>query len=150
MSPWRWWPSWLKWRGQNLGGARPVRSLGERGEDQAAKYLRRRKHRIVARRHRTRYGELDLITMDGNTIVFVEVKTRSVGACDESPAEAVDIVKQRQLTRAALAFLRSRGLLGQRCRFDVVAIAWPAHSPRPAAIRHFVSAFESTDQTSLY
>ena len=51
-------------------------NLGAAGEKAAAKYLRRRGYRIVARNYRCRGGEIDLIALDADTIVFVEVKTR--------------------------------------------------------------------------
>ena len=59
-------------------------SFGELGERRAARYLRRLGYKIVARRHRTRYGEFDLIAVDGRTVVFVEVKSRRT-ECRDSP-----------------------------------------------------------------
>ena len=54
----------------------PKKTLGQRGEEAAARYLRRKRYKILARSHRFRLGELDLVALDGRTIVFVEVKTR--------------------------------------------------------------------------
>ena len=70
------------------------RSLGQRGEDAAAKFLRKLGYIIVARGHRDRIGEIDLIAVEGRTVVFVEVKTRSSQDAGH-PAEAVDDDKQR-------------------------------------------------------
>lgn len=116
------------------------RLLGERGEREAAGFLRRKGYRVLARRYRTRRGEIDLIARDGDTLVFVEVKTRRVGA----PAEAVTLQKQRRLARAAYEFAREQRVLGQRARFDVVAIVWP-DDRRPPSIEHLPHAFEPPD-----
>ena len=98
--------------------------LGDAGERVAARYLRRAGMKILLRRHRTPQGEIDLICREGNTVVFVEVKTRR-GTGTGLPAEAVDTAKQRQLTRLALAFLKAHRLLEHPARFDVVGIVWP-------------------------
>ena len=117
-----------------------ARWLGLRGEDFAAKHLRALGYIIIARNHRSRYGELDLIARDGNTLVFVEVKTRKSDAYG-SPLEAVTAEKQRQISRAALAWLKWKKLLNQRTRFDVVGLVWEpdANSPKVTHIKH---AFE--------
>ena len=120
------------------------RSLGARGERAAARLLRRRGYRIVARGFRLRdRGEIDLVAVDGRTVVFVEVKTRR-GDARGRPAEAVDARKQRRLTRLATAFLRRHDLLGCSARFDVVAVTWPADRGRPA-IEHIPHAFEAVE-----
>jgi putative endonuclease len=116
------------------------RMLGDRGERLAARYLRRHGLRIIVRGYRTSRGEIDLIARDGDTLVFVEVKTRRAG----QPAEAVTPEKQRRIARAALEFARRHGLLGHRARFDVVAIVWPDDG-RPPTIEHFPNAFEAPD-----
>jgi len=113
------------------------RVLGDAGERAAARDLRRRGFRVITRGYRTARGEIDLIARDGDTLVFVEVKTRRSG----HPAEAVTPEKQRRLTLAALHFLRKYQLLEQRCRFDVVAVVWPEGSATPT-IEHFPNAFE--------
>lgn len=119
---------------------RPPRPLGARGEAAAARFLRRKGYRIVARQARDAYGELDLVAVDQGVLVFVEVKTRQ-GDSAGHPAEAVDAEKQRRVIRAALAFLRRHRLLEQPVRFDVVAVRWPAGARRPL-IEHFIHAFE--------
>ncbi|MEO8272294.1 MAG: YraN family protein [Aureliella sp.] len=118
------------------------RRLGPAGEQAAARYLQRLGYRIVARGHRQRLGEIDLIALDGDCLVFVEVKTWSSGE-DGDPSLAVDRRKQEKLSRAALVYLKRRGLLEQRCRFDVVSIVWPAGQRAQPTIRHFPSAFEA-------
>jgi putative endonuclease len=124
-----------------------ARTLGEQGEAIAARYLKRRGFKIVAHRDRSRLGELDLVAVDGRTIVFVEVKTRR-SAKKGRPTEAIDHAKQCQLTRAALAFLKSHGLLEERARFDVIAIIWP-DGVEPH-IEHFRDAFSAKGLSSQF
>lgn len=115
--------------------------LGDRGERAAARFLRKQGYRILARQYSSPAGEIDLIALDGETIVFVEVKTRADTAAGE-PAEAVTPAKQKQLTKLALAYLKRRKLLQRRARFDVVSVLWPEGTKRPE-IRHFKNAFEA-------
>ena len=122
--------------------------LGKRGERAAAKYLRRLGYKIVARGERDRVGELDLVAVDGATIVFVEVKTRASHDAG-SPGEAVDQEKQRRLTRVALTYLKRHDLLEYRARFDVVAITWTDNSRRPT-IEHIKNAFEAVGQGQMF
>jgi putative endonuclease len=97
--------------------------LGRRGEHAAERGLRRRGYRIVARNFRAAHAEIDLIAMDGDTIVFVEVKTRNgIGAGE--PADSVDERKQERMRRAAEAFAARRGMSDRAMRFDVVAITF--------------------------
>lgn len=121
----------------------PPLSLGERGERLAARYLRRKGYVIIARGQRNRYSEIDLIVVDGRTVVFVEVKTRTHQQAGH-PAEAVDRDKQRRMTRAAEVYRRKHDLHEVSMRFDVIAITWPANERHPQ-IEHFVSAFEAAD-----
>lgn len=116
------------------------RIIGRRGEDRAAQYLRRRGYRILARNWRCRLGEIDLIALDGDTLVFVEVKTRR-GDLFGSPELAVTPRKQRQLTKAALSFIMSRKLGHLPGRFDVVAIR---HTAQGEEITYLPGAFEVT------
>lgn len=122
--------------------------LGRRGERAAERYLRRRGYKIVARGSRCRFGEIDLVAIDGRTVVFVEVKTRRV-IDDESPSVAVDDIKQQRLTRSALMFLRAHGLLEQAARFDVVAVTWPDGRRNPT-IEYIQNAFEPTDLWQMF
>lgn len=113
--------------------------LGDRGERAAVRYLKRLGYRILARQSLSRIGEIDIIALDGDCIVFVEVKTRSSEVAGR-PEEAVTPAKQQQLARAALAWLKRRGLLEARSRFDVISIVWkPSEAP---VITHYRHAFE--------
>jgi putative endonuclease len=122
--------------------------LGARGEAAAARYLKRRGYKIVARGDRLKSGEIDLVAVDRQTVVFVEVKTRDSSDAGH-PSEAVDAAKQHRLTRAAVTFLKRHGLLQCAARFDVVAVTWPAGQRRPA-IEHFPNAFEASGRDGLF
>jgi putative endonuclease len=122
--------------------------LGDSGERLASRYLRRLGYRILARRYRTEWGEIDLVARDGSAIVFVEVKTRRSHAAGR-PDEAVDACKQARLTRLALAFLKRFNLLEHPARFDVVAIVWQEGGRGPH-ISHFQNAFEAVGRGQLY
>jgi putative endonuclease len=121
------------------------RLLGDRGERAAARFLRRRGLRVLLRGYRTRFGEIDLIARDGETLVFVEVKARRQGV----PAEAVTAEKQRRITLAALQFLRKHRLLDVRSRFDIVAIVWPDERGQPQ-IEHIPNAFEAVGRGQMF
>ena len=123
-------------------------TLGERGERQAARYLRRQGYKILFMRHRQRYGEFDVLAVEGKTIVFVEVKTRR-SEDQGRPAEAVDTHRQARLTRAALAFLKSHHLLEYASRFDVVEVIWPDNRRRPT-IRQIKNAFPAVGRGQFF
>ena len=127
----------------------PNRPLGARGERAAERFLKRLGYKIVARGDRLRrLDELDLVAVDGRTVVFVEVKTRHRDDAGH-PAEAVDPVKQRRLTRLAVLYLRRHGLLGYPARFDVVAVIWPDGQRYPR-IEHFQNAFEALGRDEAF
>jgi putative endonuclease len=79
--------------------------LGRIGEDLALAHLERLGYALVARNHRTRYGELDLVVFDGTTLVFAEVKTRRTNGTGRGPWEALHKRKRRQVRRMAAAYL---------------------------------------------
>jgi putative endonuclease len=126
----------------------PQKTLGQRGEAAAARYLCRRGYKVLARGSRIGPGELDLVMLDRETIVFVEVKTRQTHDAGH-PAEAVDEQKQRRLTKLAVTFLKRHGLLERPARFDVIAITWPASKCRPT-IEHIKDAFEAVGKWEFY
>ena len=95
--------------------------LGSEGERQAETYLRHQRYVILRRNYRCRAGEVDLVALDGHTVVFVEVKTRTQEGFG-SPLEAVDRRKQRQIRRAAQYYLRENRLHDRNARFDVVGV----------------------------
>jgi putative endonuclease len=100
-------------------------SLGKSGEECACRELERRGYTILARRYRTRFGEIDIIARDGQTVVFVEVKARTSERYGD-PAEAVTLHKQARVTAMAEDYLARRRLHNVPCRFDVVAVSFEA------------------------
>ena len=105
-------------------------ALGKTGEDLACAELRRRGYAILARRYRTRLGELDIVARQGDTLVFVEVKARATLRFG-TPGEAVGWRKQRQLVLMARDFLARSRLWRVPCRFDVVAVLVPEDGAAP-------------------
>lgn len=95
--------------------------LGKQGEDLACRELRRRGYVILARRFRTRHGEIDIIARDGDVLVFVEVKARTSRSFGGALG-AVTPRKQRQVVAMAQRYLARAGWSTRPCRFDVVAV----------------------------
>ena len=103
-------------------------TCGKLGEDLACAELERRGYAILARRYRTRAGEIDIVARDGETLVFVEVKARATRAFGD-PAEAITPLKRRRLGRMALDYLARLPRAPGPCRFDVVAILMDTAPP---------------------
>jgi len=101
----------------------PPRSgtLGRFGEDVACDYLTENDYRILDRNWRTRKGELDIICMQDDLLVFVEVKTRGPGSL-EMPGEALNTGKKIRLLRAASEYLTKKHLWEKASRFDLIAL----------------------------
>lgn len=122
--------------------------LGDKGERAAVRVLKKAGYKILAKQYVNQFGEIDVIAMDGDQIVFVEVKTRQSTEHGQ-PHEAVDARKQRKLTKLGLAWLKKHKRLEQSARFDVISIVWPDTSAEPE-IQHFVHAFEATGHGQFY
>ena len=113
-------------------------TLGKLGEDLACEELQRRGYAILARRYRRRGGELDIVARDGQTVVFVEVKTRE-GCEYGGGAESVTRLKRSRMASVALDYLSRHRLSDCPCRFDVVAVDMNDQQPR---IELFQNAFD--------
>ena len=137
-----WFTRFLK----NTRGAR--QQFGNRGEAEAARFLEGLGYKILHWQLRGRYGELDLVALDGDTIVFVEVKTRASTAAGH-PTESITLAKQGKITRSALAFLKKNRWLNRKARFDVVSIIWPKGG-EPPLIQHYINAFEPVGFGQMY
>jgi putative endonuclease len=98
----------------------PAQVAGGGAEEAAARFLARRGLEIVGRNFRTRFGEIDLIARDGETLVFVEVRMRSSGRFGGAAA-SVDGVKRSRIEAAARQYL-ARLPREPACRFDVVSL----------------------------
>jgi putative endonuclease len=115
------------------------RSLGARGERLAARYARKTLgFSILARNVRSPDGEIDLIALDGQCLVFIEVRTRASDAFG-APETSIRSNKRRFLIRAARWYLRRHRVKNLSPRFDVIAIIWPAEGE--PVIRHHRSVF---------
>jgi putative endonuclease len=112
--------------------------LGRRGEDVAEQFLRGQRFEIVARNFRCRAGEIDLVALDGQALVFVEVRSRR-GARRGTGLESVTPRKQAQVARVAQYFLAGRGWCEREARFDVIGIDFETEPPR---VEHVRAAFE--------
>jgi putative endonuclease len=104
-------------------------SLGNKGEELAADFLKNSGYKILYRNYKTKLGEIDIIAKDKEAICFVEVKTRSSDrfGCG---SEAVFKVKQRQIAKAALSFLKQKKFLDKKARFDVVSLDCSSLEPK--------------------
>jgi putative endonuclease len=118
----------------------PRQFFGKIGEDLACAELQRRGYAILARRYRTRFGEIDIVARDGQTTVFVEVKARD-GEEFGGGAAAVTNWKQRRVSNMALDYIARHRLHDRPCRFDVVVVAVAAGCPR---IEVYKDAFDSS------
>ena len=108
---------------------------GARGEKLARRFLRSHGYKILYRNFRAcGGGEIDIVCRDGDTLVFVEVKTRST-AYFGAPSEAVNPEKQRLITRGALAWLRMLDNPDIYFRFDIVEIVMEPDGPSCNLIR---------------
>ena len=114
------------------------RKLGERGEDAAAAFLDRVGMTVVERNWRTGAGEIDIVALDGDVVVFCEVKTRRTVA-KGTPEDAVTPAKQRRYAKLAAAYLQKAGLNGVEVRFDVISLLVLAEDR--ALLRHHRAAF---------
>ena len=109
--------------------------LGELGEDLALQRIRALGYRKILRNYRCPLGEIDLIAMDGDTLVFIEIKTRK-GRSVGYAKEAVNARKQRQLSKVALAYMKSNNCHDVRARFDVVAVCVGQGEPEIQVIKN--------------
>jgi putative endonuclease len=128
-------PWWRRW-------------FGTRSERAAAQFLKRLGYRIVARNYSCPLGELDLVAVEGCSVVFVEVRSTSTEDMS-GPANSVDTAKQRRLTELALHFLKKHRLLNCSARFDVLTLSWPAGRRKPQ-IAHYRNAFEAVGRFQLH
>lgn len=111
----------------------PRAQLGAQGEEIAAAHLARAGLRVVARNFRTRRGEVDIVAQDGETLVFVEVRTRRTASFG-SPEESVTARKRRRIVLAAQQYLQEHGLEARPWRVDVAAVVLRAGAPE---VRHY-------------
>ena len=95
--------------------------LGLLGEEIAARELASRGYTILERRYRTRFGEIDIVAEEGDTLVFVEVRARATSEFGRA-AESVTDGKKRKVTAMAVDYLARHHATHRPCRFDVVTV----------------------------
>ncbi len=126
----------------------PPANLGKRGELATERWLLKAGWIIIERGYQDRFGEIDLIAVENDSIVFVEVKTRTHDELGD-PAEAVDESKQKRITQTAKGYLKWHDLTEYPVRFDVVSIVWHSKKREPEIV-HYRNAFEPTGDFQLY
>ena len=112
-------------------------NLGTQGEALAAAHLEGLGMRIVGRNYRSRYGEVDLVAREGETLVFVEVKTRR-GDSYGTPEESVTPRKLDRLAKTAARYLQQHGLDQSAWRVDLIAIKLGKDGPTINHVRSIV------------
>ncbi len=117
---------------------------GHAAESAAAAYLEAQGFAVIARNHRTRRGEVDLVCRDGGTLCFVEVRSRTRLEYG-TPAASVTAAKARKVVAAATDWAMRHGGLAQAMRFDVVAVDLSSREPR---FTHFRNAFDAEGRTT--
>jgi len=132
---------WFK-RTEDHRTARQI--LGARGEKAATKYLRRHGYKILLRNFRSGKAEVDIVARHKDWLVFVEVKTRETEQFG-APGEAVQRDKQRNLSKAALDYLRLLGNPRIHFRFDVVEVVQRKSVRKPDDIRLIQNAFDLSE-----
>ncbi len=106
-----------------------TRTVGDEGEERAARFYRERGFEIVERNFRTKYGEIDIIARKGDTLVFAEVKTLP-GGDGETFARELNSTKRNRIIESAKCFLQNhRKYNSHIVRFDAVAVDMPGAPP---------------------
>jgi putative endonuclease len=118
-------------------------ALGILGENAACAELQRRGYAVLARRYHTRAGEIDIVAMDGPTLVFVEVKARTTAEYGD-PAEAVTLQKQGKVAAMARDYLTKMEVTNVPCRFDVVTLILDERG-EAVALTVYPNAFDAPD-----
>lgn len=115
------------------------RERGQRGEGAAADFLEKLGYKIQARNFRTRYGEIDLIASDGDTLIFVEVRSRYTANLGP-PEESISYKKRARLRQLALLYLSAYPGSWKGLRFDVVTVNYTGRMEQPL-IKLYQNAF---------
>jgi len=119
--------------------------FGKQAENAAAKFLQGLGYKLIMRNYKTKLGEIDIIAENKGVICFVEVKARHSSLFGE-PEEAVSSAKQRQISKAAICYLKENNFLERPARFDVVSLLYTKDLPRIELIEN---AFELNPNFSI-
>ena len=115
--------------------------LGRKGEAAARQHLLRRGYKLLAANYSTPQFEIDMIAKDGDTLCFIEVKTRT-GVKKGLPREAVTPAKQKKIIMGAQYYLSRKKITGTRLRFDVVEVLYKDGSHTDCDITVIPNAFQ--------
>jgi putative endonuclease len=108
--------------------------LGRKGEEIACSFLKDNGYKIIKKNFHTKFGQLDIVAKDRNILCFIEVKTRRTDAYG-LPSEAISSLKQRQISKVALMYLKENKLMNIKARFDVVSILFNKKEARVDLIK---------------
>lgn len=111
--------------------------VGNKGESIAEDYLKRKGYKIIRKNYRCRFGEVDIIARDNDTIVFIEVRTKQNDNFG-SPQDSITPAKIEKISKTSLSFIQEKKLTGFSYRFDFIAITFPQGKPN---IEHIENAF---------
>jgi len=114
------------------------KKTGKMGEDIAIAFLKKKGYKIIERNYRCVFGEVDVVAHDRSDIVFVEVKSRRSEYFGD-PTDAVDLNKQKKISKIALNYLNEKRLDNHDARFDVIAIKL---SPNGNTVELIENAFD--------
>ncbi|MGA2654870.1 MAG: YraN family protein [Gammaproteobacteria bacterium] len=113
--------------------------IGENSENLACEYLQHQGLTLIERNYACKLGEIDLIMMDKQTLVFVEVRSRTKADAYD-PIESITYSKQRRLLQTGEIYLQNKGWLDvYPCRFDVIGITYLTGQPEILWIKHAIS-----------
>ena len=116
------------------------KEIGQKGENLAVEYLQKLGYKVLERNYRCKLGEVDIIALNNDTLVFIEVRTRS--SLDFGlPQESINRRKRHQISKVALEFMLRKKMKNIPARFDVVAISL---EPGKEKVDHIKDAFELT------
>lgn len=116
-----------------------TRDVGRQAEDKAAEHLLGLGYTVVTRRFTTRVGEIDIVALDGDTLVFVEVKWRRKG---DAPEQSVGWTKRQRFHQAVEEYYTKTGQPPLSGRYDIVAVT-------PDGLRHIQDAFRAEHATAF-
>ena len=118
----------------------PKQTIGQQAENIACQHLQQQGLRLIDRNFQCRVGEIDLVMQDNDTLVFIEVRSRSTQDAYD-PIESIGFRKQQRLMRTAMHYLQKKHYLDTYpCRFDVIGITYTASIPHVQWIQHAFSS----------
>ncbi len=124
-------------------------NIGNAGEEAVAKYVKARGMRILYRNWRHGRFELDMVCKDGDTVVFLEVKTRKIQGITQ-PLEGISPKKRISLTQAARAWLMTHEAWHEPCRFDVAGVLYDAQEQNPTLeVKYYDNAFDFSPHSTM-